>query len=199
MQRVATSRDGTRYLVGRFAPGIDPAVLDRRLSNITQFQTPLGFGGFNTDRGATGPTAPPELERLRHIDWFLPSLTVLLTALASIAVAHALITSVRRRRRDLALLKTLGFDRRQVRVSVAWQATTLALIGLLIGLPAGVLAGAYAWRIVANGIGTAPTASIPALGLALLGIAALVLVNLIAFVPGNSAARTRPAVALQAE
>ena len=35
------------------------------------------------------------------------------------------------------MLKTLGFDRGQVRMTVAWQATTVAGIGLLVGIPLG--------------------------------------------------------------
>src|SRR5262249_53320630 len=165
MRRVATSSDATRYLVGRFAPGVDQAAAERRVGETTQFRPPPESQPFSTDSGATGPVIPPEVDRLRHIDWFLPSLAVLLATLAAIAVGHALVTSVRRRRRDLAVLKPLGFDRRQVRASVAWQATTLALIGLIFGVPVGVLVGAAAWRVVADRIGISTTATIPLLGL----------------------------------
>ena len=43
------------------------------------------------------------------------------------ALGLTLATSVRRRRRDLALLKTLGFTRRQLAAAVAWQASVAAL------------------------------------------------------------------------
>ena len=43
-----------------------------------------------------------------------------------IAIGHGLVSAVHRRRRDLALLKTLGFRRAQISATIAWQATTVA-------------------------------------------------------------------------
>jgi len=60
-------------------------------------------------------------------------------------VAHALVGSVRR---DMAILKALGFVRGQVSAMVAWQATTFALVALLAGLPLGVAAGR--WGLAAD-------------------------------------------------
>ena len=96
----------------------------------------------NKDLSNTGgPTTPVEIKRLEQINWFPAILAVLLTMLALVAVGHALVSSVRRRRRELALLKTIGFDRRQVGATVAWQATTLASVGLVIGIPVGLVVG----------------------------------------------------------
>ena len=50
-------------------------------------------------------------------------------------------TSVRRRRRDLALLKTLGFTQRQLAAAVAWQATVIGAIGITLGIPLGMVLG----------------------------------------------------------
>ena len=119
--------------------------------------------------------------------------------LALLAVGHALVTSVRRRRRELAVLKTLGFDRRQVRATIAWQATTLAIVGLVIGIPAGIIIGNLVWRLVADGLGVAANASIPLLAILLTIVCAIAAVNLIAFFPARAAARTRPAVTLRSE
>jgi ABC-type lipoprotein release transport system permease subunit len=68
-------------------------------------------------------------------------LSGLLALLAVGTLAHMLVSSTRRRRRDLAILKALGFTRSQVQAAVAWQATTITAIALLIGLPAGIAAG----------------------------------------------------------
>ena len=59
--------------------------------------------------------------------------SALLVAIAAAVLAHALVMAIRRRRRHLAVLKTLGFDRRQVFATVAWQATTFAALGLAVG------------------------------------------------------------------
>ena len=73
-----------------------------------------------------------------------------LALLAVGTLAHVLVTAVRRRRRDLAMLKTLGLVRRQVLGVVEWQALSLAGVALLIGVPLGLLAGRWAWVLFAS-------------------------------------------------
>ncbi|MDE3065618.1 MAG: FtsX-like permease family protein, partial [Acidobacteriota bacterium] len=115
------------------------------------------------------------------------------------AFALTIASSVRRRRRDLALLKTLGFTRRQIGSAVAWQATVSVLIGLVVGIPVGVVAGRWLWELFAQQIYAVPRATVPTLSLVLLGVAALALANVVAFFPSRTAARTRAALALRAE
>jgi hypothetical protein len=118
---------------------------------------------------------------------------------AAATLAHALITSVRRRRRALAILKTLGFTRAQVVAAVAWHATTVAAIGLLVGLPLGIGIGRFAWNLFAEDLGVVPQAVTP-IGLSVLVVpATIVLANMIAALPAQTAARTRPALVLRAE
>src|SRR5207245_5613275 len=77
----------------------------------------------------------------------------LLVAIATAVLAHALVMAVRHRRRSLAVLQTLGFDRRQVLATIAWQATTLAVLALVVGLPLGVSLGRWAWALFDDQIG----------------------------------------------
>jgi ABC-type antimicrobial peptide transport system permease subunit len=180
-----TSSD--RFLLARFASASDRAAVEHRVSALRGLGTP------------TGSSVPVEINRLRRIGWLPTTLAALLAGLALLAVGHALVTGVRRRRRDLALLKTLGFTRAQVRATVAWQATTLATVGLVIGIPVGVIVGRLVWGLVADGLGISTAAAIPVLGLLLTIPAVLALANLIAYLPARRAARTRPAVALRSE
>ena len=121
----------------------------------------------------------------------------MLLALAS--VIHALVTAVRRRRRDLALLATLGFTRRQVSSTIAWQATTVGLAALAFGVPLGIVLGRVSWNVLADNLGTVAE-PITAVVVVLLSIpVVLALVNLIAYIPGRMAARLRPAVILRSE
>ena len=92
---------------------------------------------------------------------------------------------MRRRRRELAVLKTLGFSRRQVRATVAWQASTVAAVGLVVGIPLGLLVGSYVWHQVATELGVATDRSWPVLAIVVLALGAFVAVNLIAAVPGS--------------
>jgi len=115
------------------------------------------------------------------------------------ALGLALVTSVRRRRRDLALLKTLGFTRRQLATTVAWQSTVVAIVGLVIGIPLGIAVGRWLWIVFAHELSTVPDPVVPAGSVALAAAAALVLANLVAALPGRSAARTPAALLLRAE
>ena len=119
--------------------------------------------------------------------------------MAAATLAHTLASSTRRRRRDLAILKTLGFARWQLRQAVAWQATTIAAIALLIGLPTGVAAGRWAWRYLATQLGVLPEPAVPLTAIVSAVPGALVVANLIAAVPGRAAARTQPATIFRAE
>jgi len=186
----------TRYLVGRYVPGVDRAAVDRRIAAIPEIAAPQ-FGVPSS--GPSGPKVPPEIDRIQQIGSLPAILAALLASLALLAVGHALVTAVRRRRRDLALLKTLGFDHRQLRATIAWQATTLATVGLIAGIPLGLIVGRLVWRLIADSLGVSTIATIPTLALLLAIPAALALVNLIAFFPARAAAHTRPAVALRSE
>jgi hypothetical protein len=127
----------------------------------------------------------------------LVATTLGLAALASLALVLAVSTT--RRRRDLALLKGLGFTRRDVTTAVAWQATVTVVIGLVLGIPLGVATGSWIWRLFAHRLYVVPTPTVPVLALAALALAALVLCNLVAAGPGRVAGRTRAAMALRAE
>ena len=145
------------------------------------------------------PLPQPDLTNLERVG-YLPGLLAGLVALLALGtVAHALVTSVRRRRRDLAILKTLGFGRGQVSQTVAWQATTFALLAAVVGVPLGVAGGRWAWRLVAGQLGVVSGPVVPPLPVLAVAAGALVVANLVAAGPGRAAARIRPAVALRSE
>ena len=141
---------------------------------------------------------PPEVRDLSGVTGMPLALALVLMLLASGIIAHTLLTSVRRRRRELAILKTLGFVARQVQSTVAWQATAIAGVSLIAGLPLGLLAGRWAWILLADQVAIVPAPVIsPLLLLAIPAV--LVLANAIAAIPARSAAQTQPAVVLRTE
>jgi hypothetical protein len=146
------------------------------------------------------PHPPPELQSYERVDNVPLMLAGALGVLGAGILSHALVTSIRRRRREVAVLKTIGFVRPQVGVAVVSEAVTLISLALLIGLPLGVAAGRWAWTLFADQLGVVadPVVSFP-WGLMVVAAAALVLANVVAGPPGRSAARTRPAVALRSE
>ena len=109
-----------------------------------------------------------------------------LAALGAAALAHVLITAIRRRRRDVAILKTLGFVRGQARRVVAWQATFTVIVATLVGVPLGILGGRWLWRQVADSIGVLPREQLAVLVLVVVPPAVVVLANLIAAFPARS-------------
>ena len=141
-----------------------------------------------------GPAAPTDLVNFGRVQDMPLLLGISLSALALLTIAHLLVTSVRRRRRDLAVLRVIGFTRGQVRAAVGWQAGTLACAALIIGIPLGVLCGRVAWRTPARQLGIPSVIDVPHL----LAVIAPVAVALAAL-PGESAAWARPADILRSE
>ena len=174
-----------------FRPGTDAARatarLDRRLTAVDE--------NFFTQ----SPTKPTDLLNFGRIQDLPLILGCVLAVLALITVAHLLATSIRRRRRDLAILKTLGFTQGEVGRTVAWQATTLAVITLAVGLPLGVAAGRTAWDLFAGRLGVLPDVSVPVVLLALIVPGAILLANLVSIGPAVTAMRTHPASVLREE
>jgi hypothetical protein len=142
---------------------------------------------------------PREVQALSDISGLPALLGGVLALLAVATLAHTTISSVRRRRRDLAMLRTMGFVRRQVWFSVFWQTATLVALALLIGLPLGALIGRFAWNVFAEDLGAIPEPQIAWLSFVLIIPAAFVLAGLVAAVPAWLAGRTRPCVALRTE
>jgi ABC-type lipoprotein release transport system permease subunit len=127
------------------------------------------------------------------------ALAVGLAAAAVLSLALTLLSLVRRRRRELALLKALGMTRSQVRAVIAWQTTLTLLIAVGVGGLLGIIGGRLAWHAFAGSLGVVPIVEVPALAL-VLGLVALVLAgNLLASLPAAVAAWTRPGVSLRTE
>jgi hypothetical protein len=190
-------KDERNLFTANLAPGANAAAVSARLNPLFEpLGTPVGDLEAVANFGFSTTGMVDALGGAQRVPLVLSGLL----ALAAIGtLVHVLVTSIRRRRRDLAVLKTLGFVRRQVSATVAWQASTLAGIALLIGLPLGVAVGRWGWTLFANSIGVLP---VPVVDLPPLLIAVpvtLLLANLIALIPGRLAAATRPAAVFRSE
>jgi ABC-type lipoprotein release transport system permease subunit len=126
-------------------------------------------------------------------------LALALAAGAVVALALTLVASVHRRRRDLALLRTLGFTRRQLMSAVAWQASVAGAVGIVAGIPIGVLCGRWLWTLFARNIFAVPEPTVPVVPVIIVAIAAMALANIVAALPGRSAAQTSTAQVLRGE
>jgi hypothetical protein len=142
---------------------------------------------------------PAEIENYRSIGATPVLLAAGLAAGAVAALGLTLTASVRRRRRDLALLKALGFTQRQLAACVAWQSTAAAAAGLVAGIPLGIALGRWLWILFARDIYAVPRATVPTPLVIYVGLGALVLANAVAALPARYAARTPTALVLRAE
>jgi ABC-type lipoprotein release transport system permease subunit len=170
----------------RFAPGVDKGAAVARL----QREFP---------REVLQHVSAQDVANLQRVDALPGLLAALLAALALATLAHVLITSVRRRRRDYAVLKAVGFVRAQLARAVVWQTWTLAAIGVVLGVPIGIIAGRWLWRFVADQIGSVQPPVVPANLLTIAVVGTAIVATLVAALPAWMAARTRSAAALHAE
>jgi hypothetical protein len=178
----------------RYRPGTSlPAATGRLAASVTRAGCPPGICLLVSDQ------RPADIRDYTAVRDTPLVLGVLLALLAVGALAHVLVTSVRRRHRDLAILKALGLFRSQLRLVVGWQATALAVAALLIGLPTGLLAGRWAWALFATSLGVGAVPVIPVLLVLLTIPVTWLLALLAAAVPSRVAARISPAATLRAE
>lgn len=145
------------------------------------------------------PSVPSDVQSLERVRSTPLWLTALLAALIALTVVHALVAAVRSRRREIAVLRTLGFTRRQVLSAIAVQAGLIALVGLAIGVPLGLVAGRVAWSALAERLGAVVALITPFLAFGLLAAAVLTLALAVGFVPGVRATRAHPADTLRTE
>ncbi len=172
--------------VVRFRPGTDAASASARITAAT---------GLPLDPPAT----PSDVVNLHHVRLFPTLIGLFLALLAIGAVGHALATAVHRRRRDMAVLRVLGLTGPQVRATVAWQATTLAVGGLLFGIPLGYALGRSLWRAVAERTPVQYAPPLALLTLLLVTPISVLTVTLLAAYPGHRAVRQRLSSVLRAE
>jgi hypothetical protein len=200
---------GPNAILVRLRPGVSQAAGLRSLQQITSDYNRFahsprivasgGTSALELNAGVLSVQRPAEIVNYKSMGTVPLILAGGVAAGTVAALGLTLVASVRRRRRDLALLKTLGFTRGQLAGTVAWQSTVVAVTGLVIGVPLGIAAGRWLWILFARGLSAVPDPVVPATSIALAAVAALVLANLVAAVPGRSAARTPAALMLRAE
>ncbi len=187
---------GPNTILVRFRPGVDHAVAIRRLERIggrlSEIRSVRSIQVLPVQR-------PAEIVNYRTMGAAPLVLAGMLAAGAVVALGLTLATSVRRRSRDLALLRTLGLVRRQVVAVVIWQAALPVAIGTLAGAPIGIATGRFLWARFASELYVVPQPAVSMETVAAVAALTLALAILTAIVPGWRAAHTSFATALRAE
>ena len=166
--------------VFRWAPGASTATLTRAFARQMPSQLPLTVSAVNRPAGVVSA------QRLRSTPTLLASL---LAVLLAAAVANTLVVTIRRRRRELAILRSLGCTTSQLTRTVLWQSTTIAAFAVLLGIPAGVIIGRWTWRVLADRLGAISVPEVSTLALVAVAVAVIVLANVVGVIPGLRAAR----------
>lgn len=134
------------------------------------------------------PTSVRALERVTAVPFLF---AVVMAVLLVVGSAYLAAASARSRRRDLAILRALGSNRRQVRAVVHWQATLVALTIAVIGVPLGLAAGRSIVRVLTDALGIVPGSNSAAMVIVGAVVVSLVVANVLALLPARRAAHDR--------
>ncbi|HLK44742.1 MAG TPA: FtsX-like permease family protein, partial [Acidimicrobiales bacterium] len=194
--------DGPEIVVIRLRHGVRRAAATAGLTAIAALGTRVMRRDPNAGYATyivIGPQRPAEIAVYESTGSTPTLLATALGAGAVIALGVALAASVRRRRRDLALLKTLGLTRGQVAATISVQASIVALVGTVVGVPVGIAIGRWLWILFAHTIAAVPAPTVPVTEVVVIALVALALANVVAALPGRAGARTPVAGVLRAE
>jgi ABC-type lipoprotein release transport system permease subunit len=142
---------------------------------------------------------PPEVRNLTGLGRLPDILSGVLSVIAVAAIVNALVVGVLRRRRDIAILRSLGFVRSQVSRAVQTGALTMSFVSVALGVPIGLALGRSLWSPVARSAFVAGDTALPGQILALVAPAALVVGLAASALPAIRAARIEPAQILRTE
>jgi putative ABC transport system permease protein len=109
---------------------------------------------------------------------------VVLVLLLVATLTHVLLTTMRRRAADLAVLRAMGSSSRNLVATLRWQALVLTASAVVIGVPLGLIASRLAWAAFGRSLGIAPGTVMPLLVPALAAIGLLALAWILATLAG---------------
>ncbi len=187
--------DSYVFFLVRFAPGPDQA---RQVESFGRATARYCSGVQQTTCFVTAQT-PFDVSNYARIESVPKILAVVLAVLGVGVLAQLMVVWVRRRRREIAILKTMGFVRRQVLALIAWQAGTFAVLSLVIGIPLGIIVGRGAWTLFANELGIGASSVVPSVPIVLCVPAVLLISMAVAVGPAWVASRVRPATVFRSE
>lgn len=190
----ADALGGYNFVLVRFAPGT------RQAANVAAFERTMGSFCAAVQQSTCVVTdqRPNAVANYALIDGTPRVLAGILAVLGLAVFGQFVVASERRRRHDFAIMKVLGFLRRQLSAITVWQVTTLTGLALLVGIPLGVAGGHWAWALFADSVGLSADTITP---MALFWIIPVTMVaaNVIALRPGRRVARLSPAAVLRVE
>ncbi|HEV3368866.1 MAG TPA: FtsX-like permease family protein [Acidimicrobiales bacterium] len=187
--------DSYVFFLVRFAPGPDQA------SEVASFgrATARYCSGVQQTTCFVTKQVPFDVGNYARIEDVPEFLALVLAVLGVGVLTQLMILWVQRRRREIAILKTIGFVRRQVVSLIAWQASTFAVLSLVVGIPLGIIVGRGTWALFANELGIGASSVVPSTRIVLCVPAVLLISLLVAVGPAWFASRLQPARVFRTE
>jgi hypothetical protein len=148
---------------------------------------------------ALPPASPPSLIRLQDAIGSTNALSAFFAVFALSVLAYGAITSSGRQRREYAVVRSIGFRRRQVVGAFLWQAVITLVLAAIVAVPIGLGIGRVAWSLTSRNIGLLDAYRLPLPELALGFGVALVISAGVALVAAARPARSTIAAGLRAE
>jgi predicted lysophospholipase L1 biosynthesis ABC-type transport system permease subunit len=146
------------------------------------------------------PQSPPvAVQNLEQLGRLPEGVAAMVGSVAVLAIANALVVAVRRRGRDLAVLRAIGFTRRQTGSTVVVMALAIVILGAVVGVPIGVAIGSTLWQMTADGAFVLSDPNVRLLDVVAPVLGAVVVGLVAAAVPATRAAGRRASVGLRAE
>jgi hypothetical protein len=186
-------------LFGMLSPDNAPQVLLVRLDRTTDQRRALDDLIQRFPNTVVYPLQPDVVRNISRISGMPMIFAGIVAFLAAASLLHALLSSIRARQPEFAVLRALGLLRWQLAEVVGWQATTVALAGLVPGVVLGVAGGRWGWRLLGTQLGVVPDPIVPLTQLLRTAALVLLLANLIALGPALIASHAEPAEALRSE
>jgi len=194
-QSSAASGAGYNFVLLRFGRG------PGRVADMADFERAMGPFCAAVEQSTCLITdqRPNSIVNYARIDGTPEVLAGILALLGLAVLAQFAVASARRRRRDFAILRTLGLLRGQLMAVTAWQAAAMTGLALLVGLPLGVAGGHWGWDLFAGEAGLSPAVILP-LSLLLLTVPVAITAAIAVTLPsGQRCARLNPAAVLRSE
>ncbi len=176
--------DAQRNALVSFAPGVDAE---------------RATAALGADLEVESPVRPPDVANLSQLGRLPELLAAFLAVVALAVVAHAVVTTAHRRRRELDTLRAVGFVRGQVRGVLVVASTATVAGGLVIGAGIGVVLASLAWRMTAHAAYVAGDLAVSVPQLAVFVLGALAVGVLVGLVPAWRITRRPVAAGLRAE
>ena len=151
MRDASTPGGHFNYVLLRFAPGTAP----KSEQKLRAFLAKQGCPDPSCLITATD-SRPAEINGYRSARGLPLAIGVVLVLLLVATLTHVLVSTMRRRAADLAVLRAIGSSSRNLVATLRWQALVLTGSAILIGIPLGLIASRVAWRAFSSQLGIAP-------------------------------------------